>query len=316
MRIAFLLLVSLVTVAAAPPASQKPIYSLAWSPDGQSIAVGGFGEVSVFDAAGKQLKSKLAGPTEAVRALAYSFDGSLLAAGAGLPGRKGEVTVWKNGEKVLRIEGHADCAYAIAFSPNAKLLATASYDKLIKLWDVATGKEVRTLKDHIDAVYALAFTPDGKRLISGSADRSVKVWDVASGEKLYTLSESTDAINAIALDPAGRFAAAAGLDKSIRVWALGEKVGTLVQTQIAHEDQILRLAWTGNVLVSAAADRVLKFFRLPELEEIGVIGNQSDWVNGLAFSPNGKSLAVGRHDGSLMVYDVTKWADKKTEVAP
>ena len=55
--------------------------------------------------------------------------------------------------------------------------ATATYDKLIKLWDTATGTEIRTLKDHIDAVYALAFTPDGKRLVSGSADRRMKVWD-------------------------------------------------------------------------------------------------------------------------------------------
>ena len=88
------------------------------------------------------------------------------------------------------IKGHTDCIYAVAFSPDGKTLATSSYDKLIKLWDVATGKEIRTLKDHIDAIYALAFTPDGKRLVSGAADRTVKVWDVATGERLYTLERA------------------------------------------------------------------------------------------------------------------------------
>ena len=101
------------------------------------------------------------------------------------------------------ITGHSDCIYAVAFSPDGATLATASYDKLIKLWDAATGKEIRTLQDHIDAVYALAFTPDGKRLVSGAADRSVKVWDVATGARLYTLSEPTDGINTIALSPDG-----------------------------------------------------------------------------------------------------------------
>ena len=92
----------------------------------------------------------------------------------------------------------------------ARRIATASYDKLIKLWDVESGKEIRTLKDHIDAVYALAFTPDGKRLVSASADRGVKIWDVASGERLYTLSEPTDGLNTLAIDPAGKRVAAGG----------------------------------------------------------------------------------------------------------
>ncbi|MEO8024854.1 MAG: WD40 repeat domain-containing protein [Bryobacteraceae bacterium] len=290
----------------APASTVHPIYSLAWSPDGQMIAVGGFREVRLMDATGKQVKAKLEGPTDAVRAIAYSMDGSLLAAGAGLPGRKGEITVWKGSEKIARMEGHADCIYAVAFSPDAKLIATSSYDKLIKLWNVASGKEVRTLKDHIDAVYALSFTPDGKRLMSGSADRTVKIWDVASGERLYTLSEPTDGINTIALDPTGRMVAAGGLDKTIRVWSLGEKGGKLLETQIAHEDQILRLAWSpdGTTLVSASADKTIKFLRLPNLEEVRVIDGQSDWANGLAFSPDGRSLAVGRYDGSITVYAV------------
>ena len=119
--------------------------------------------------------------------------------------------------KELRtIKGHSDCIYAVAFSPDGKSVATSSYDKLIKLWNVETGQEIRTLKDHIDAVYALAFTPDGKRLISGAADRTVKVWDAATGERLYTLSEPQDGLNTIALDPTGKFVAAGGLDKTIR----------------------------------------------------------------------------------------------------
>ena len=68
--------------------------------------------------------------------------------------------------------------------------------------------------------------------------------------------------------------------------------------------------------MSAGADKVIKFLRLPNLEEVRVIDKQSDWINGLVFSPDGKSLAAGRFDGSLTVYEVSESSNKKSEVAP
>jgi WD40 repeat protein len=191
----------------------------------------------------------------------------------------------------------------VEFAPDGKSVATASYDKLIKLWDVDTGEEIRTLKDHIDAVYALAFTPDGKRLVSASADRGVKVWDVATGERLYTLSEATDGLNALAIDPAGKRVAAGGLDRTIRVWSLDEKSGSLVNSLIAHEDAILQLAWSpdGKYLVSSSADKEVKLFKAGDLSVVKT-WKQPDWALSVRFAPDGKSFAVGRFDGSFEVY--------------
>jgi WD40 repeat protein len=281
---------------------KEPIYSIAVRPTDGLVAIGGFREVR-FQAGSK----KFSGHADAVRALAFSPDGTLLAAAGGLPARKGEVKIWReNGELFQTIEGHSDCIYAVAFSPDGKQLATSSYDKLIKLWDVATGKEIRTLKDHIDAVYALAFTPDGKRLVSGAADRTVKIWDTATGERLYTLGEPVDGINTVAVDPTGKYVAAAGLDKSIRIWQLGERSGTLLRTAMAAEDSILRLAWSpdGQYLVSSAADRTIKVFRAADLSEVKSLPPQSDWVYGLAFEPDGKKFIAGRFDGSITEYSL------------
>jgi WD40 repeat protein len=192
----------------------------------------------------------------------------------------------------------------VEFAPDGKSVATASYDKLIKLWDVESGKEVRTLKDHIDAVYALAFTPDGKRLVSASADRGVKVWDVATGERLYTLSEPTDGLNTLALDPAGKRVAAGGLDRTIRVWSLGEKSGTLLNSLIAHEDAILQLAWSpdGKYLISSSADKEVKVLNADDLSVVKT-WRQPDWALSVGFAPDGKSFAVGRFDGSYEIYN-------------
>lgn len=292
-----------------PTAPVKPrIFSLAYRPDGRVLALGGYKEVRLVDGVTKAPMAVLPDHAEAVRAVAFSRDGRLLAAAGGLPGRKGEVKVWDVDKKTVlaTINGHDDCIYAVAISPDGKRLATSSYDKLIKIWDVATGKEIRTLKDHIDAIYALAFTPDGARLVSGAADRTVKIWNPETGERLYTFGEPLDGINTIALDPLGRRVAAGGLDKTIRIWSLGEKGGKLLQTLIAHEDAVLKLAWSpdGKTLVSSGADRTIKVFNADDLTEIKAIPGQPDWAYGLDFAPGGQSFAAGRQDGSLEFYQV------------
>src|ERR1700730_3179952 len=124
-------------MALASPASQ--IYSLAWAPDGGTLALGGYKETRLVSAKTKQTVATLSGSAEAVRAVAFSRDGKLLAAAGGLPARKGEVKIWDLATKTAKtITGHADCIYAVAFSPDGASLATASYDKLIKLWDSST----------------------------------------------------------------------------------------------------------------------------------------------------------------------------------
>jgi WD40 repeat protein len=294
------------TLAAIPPRSavRPRIFDLAFRPDGNMIAIAGHQQVRLMDAGAKNLLSVLAPHASDVRAVAFSPDGKLLAAAGGLPARAGEIRVWDVEQRRLLhiLRGHTDCIYGVAFSPSGDKIATASYDKLVKLWDLASEKEIRTYKDHIDAVYAVVFTADGKRLVSGSADRSVKVWDVASGERLFTLSEPLDGINTVAIDPSGRFVAAGGLDKSIRIWSLEATKGVLVHSLIAHEDAILRLAWSrdGKELLSSSADKTVKLFRAVDLTELRSF-SESDWVYGLQFSPDGKTIAIGRFDGVLTV---------------
>jgi WD40 repeat protein len=283
---------------------RSQIFDLAYSPDGKLLALAGYRDVRLIDASSKQQLAVLNGHAGGVRAVAFSRDGRLLAAAGGLPARSGEVLIWNVADRKLlhTLRGHSDCIYGVVFSPDGQTVATASYDKLVKLWDLSTEKEIRTYRDHIDAVYAVAFTPDGKRLVSGSADRTVKIWNVATGERLYTLPEPQDGINTIAVDPSGKFVAAGGLDKSIRVWSLGETSGTLLHSQIAHEDAILRLAWSpdGAELLSSSADRTVKLFRASDLSELQLF-RESDWVYGLQFAPDGKSFAAGRFDGSLTI---------------
>lgn len=286
---------------------KSPVASVAFSPDGKTLAVGGYKEVRLLDPGSGKLLRQLDGAVGMVRSVAFSRDGRWLAAGGGLCQRSGEIQLWdlQSSRLAHTMQGHHhDCIYSVAFSPDGKLLASGSYDRLIKLWDPSSGKELRTLKDHIDAVFAVAFSPDGKWLASGSQDDSVKVWNVATGERLYTLSDPVDGISCIAFSPSGKQIAAAGYDTRIYIWSLSQTGGALDQSLIADEGSILQIAWSpdGRQIITSSSDGSIRIRDAATLDPVGEIPRQPDWVDALSLSPDGKWLAAGRFDGTLSVY--------------
>jgi hypothetical protein len=205
------------------------------------------------------------------------------------------------------VNTHDDVIHDLAFSPDGKVLASCSYDRTIKLWDVSTakGKELHVLKDHSDAVHSLAFSPDGKLLASAAADRAVKVWDVATGVRLYTLGESTDWVYAVAWSPDGKHLSAGGVDRSIRVWEVSAHGGKIVHSVFAHEGPVTRLVYSadGKTLYSLGEDRRARAWDTTRLVERRVYDRQPEVVLSLAVRPDGKQLALGRYDGSLVLLD-------------
>ena len=287
------------------------ISSVAYSPDGKLLAVARYDAVDLLAIPERTLERQLGPHRGRINAVSFSKDGKRLLAAAGEPGVVGEVRLWNvaDGQPAGVFEGHSDSLYAAVLSPDGKLLATSSYDQQIKLWDAANGKELRTLTGHNDAVFDLAFRPDGKILASASGDRTVKLWDVASGERLDTFGQPTKEQYCVAFSPDGNRVAAGGVDNRIRVWQISkdgkENTNPLLYARFAHEGAVVNLVYSADskTLISAGEDRTVKVWDAEPMNERLMLEQQSDWAPALAIAPDGKTVAVGRLDGSLAIYD-------------
>jgi WD40 repeat protein len=108
----------------------------------------------------------------------------------------------------------------VAFSPDGKTVVSGSYDKTLRVWDVASGQSLRTLEGHGESVDAVAFSPDGKTVVSGSSDSTLRVWDVATGQSLPMLTGHTGAVYAVAFSSDGKTVVSGSHDGTLRVWPI------------------------------------------------------------------------------------------------
>jgi WD40 repeat protein len=296
----------------APARAATPRPAVAFDADGQGLAVGGYGEVILLDPDGARSTVSLKAPSLAsVTSVAFDPRGRWLAAAGGEPGKSGEIRLWDLRTRAPRVLTgiHTDVVYSLAWSPDGSQLAACSYDRMVSLWDVASGQG-RRLKDHTDAVYSVAFSPDGQRVASASGDRTIKVWDVGSGRRLYTLGDATAELYSLAFSPTGAQIAAGGVDRSLRVWNVTPTSGALARSAFAHDGAILRVLYSpdGSEIYTSAEDRTIKRWDAEMLVEKGGFEKQPDWPLGLALDREGKRLAVSRYDGSVALYDAQSGA--------
>ena len=174
-----------VTVDAAhPPKYSAPpvVTSLAFAPDGKTLAVTGYHEILLYDTEKYALRSRLIGISERIQAIAYSPDGKKLAAVSGAPGRFGEVQIWNPESEKLLISAPMtfDTLYGVSWSPDEKNLAFGCADNTVRAVDPLTGKQTLQMGTHSDWVLGTAFSQDGLHLVSVGRDMSMKLTEVTT----------------------------------------------------------------------------------------------------------------------------------------
>ncbi len=201
------------------------------------------------------------------------------------------------------LKGHKGAVTGVAFSPDQSLLASASADNSIRLWNVSTGQEVGVLKGATDQVLSLAFSPDGTKLVTGGKDKSVRIWDVATKKITNEYKGHTDAVTSVLYSPDQKRIVSASADKTIRVWLAGKVEGILR----GHTDQVLALAFNsdGSTLASAGADKTIRLWNIKEGKPGPVLKGHTDTITSIAFAGNDAMLGSASKDGTVRLWTVT-----------
>ena len=210
----------------------------------------------------------------------------------------------QNAEIVLQL-GHSDGIRSAVFSPDGTIIASASYDTTVKLWNVKIGKVIKTLGKHIRAVYSIAFDPNGKYLVSAGADETINVWDLKNLLHLFSLTGHLGSIYGVAVSPDGSLIASGGVDGTVRLWDIetGKPKGILK----GHSQAVYAIKFdrSGQVLASASEDKTIKLWDL----KTGIIKASLDGheapVLSISFSPISDILASGGDDGMIKLWDTT-----------
>jgi RNA polymerase sigma factor (sigma-70 family) len=208
--------------------------------------------------------------------------------------------------------------FCVAVAPDGKVIATAGWDGVIRLWDPATGTERRRLAGHDFGVFSVAFSPDSRALASGGRDRTIRVWAVATGKELRRLAGHEGPVNFVAFSPDGKMIASKSNDGTLRLWDIAtgreqRRLGRPDGKSRFHEPKC-SLAFSPDSRTVASASgvegefpnhrgRTLSMWDVTSGEELRRFVGQRPSFGAVALSPDGKTLV----SGSLNELSLRRW---------
>jgi WD40 repeat protein len=205
----------------------------------------------------------------------------------------------------ITFDDHTDTVYAVAFSPDGAMLASASGDKSLRMYALHDGEPLALLRGHHAAVRDLTFNPTGTFIASASADNTVRLWGIRQDRNIHPLEASDDWVLRVAYSPRGDVLAAASVNELTTLWdpANQGQLGALG----GHGDWVSGLAFSpdGTTLATASYDGTIRFWNVTRRRRMNIIAN-GGMIEDIAFAPSGTALAAAMQDGSVRLWSVAK----------
>jgi WD40 repeat protein/predicted Ser/Thr protein kinase len=314
---------------ALPRKEVEKVVAVAYSPDGQTLAVGRRdGRVELWDVAEGRPRTSFRALAAAVLALAFAPDGRTLATGA--PG--GDVKLWDlpGPRERARLPGHRGDADLARFAPDGRALVTAGGSETARLWDVTSGRERLALRAQGGTLLVnVNFSPDGGTLATSEAypfsphlTGYVRLWDTATGEEdLPALEVPNGGAWATAFTPDGRFLAVSDNFGVVKFWDVAAR--KVRRMFLGHTERLHAIAFSpdGKTMATGGNDGTVRLWDVAAPPELPVTlresaGRTDFWVGtGVAFAPDGTTLAARDAAGNVRLLD-RKTGRERTFLSP
>jgi RNA polymerase sigma factor (sigma-70 family) len=287
----------------------RPVRSVAFTPDGQTLASGGGeGTVKLWDVATGKLRATLKGHTNTVQSVTITADGKTLASGS----NDRTVRLWDLAtlEERATLKGRPTLCFSVAFTPDGKTLASGTSNvssglEELHLWDVTdvTKAMIRAiLKGQSSDLVSVVFTPDGKTLALGSGDGTVKLLDVTTGRERAAFRWHARSAR-VAFTADGKTLASASMDGTVKLW---DMEANKERATLKGSSGFGSVAFTadGKLLACGCDDATIRLWDLATARERAALEGHTGQVLSVAFAPDGKTLASGSADGTAKLWDL------------